>query len=1109
MNRAKKYVFLWIVVLSTIVSVFAQDGVRYSGSQLADPYRHDGRLTPVVGVHNIQLLRACRDSVSARYNYGWTYNHQPMICYWKGQFYVHYLCDSISEHVPPSRTVIQTSKDGYKWTAPRILFPEYPVPDGFSKPDYVGCSHGLKAIMHQRVGFYVSSENRLLATGNYGIALHPKDDPNDGNGIGRVVREMKEDGSLGPIYFVYYNHDFNEGNTEYPFYTRSPDKVFVRACREMMNDPLYRMQMVEESDRNDSMLPLKTPYKAFCHYSLEDGRIVGLWKHALTSISSDGGKTWPNPVARASGFVNSNAKIWGQRLSDGTYATLYNPAEFRWPLALSLSHDGLDYSTLNLVHGIVPPIRYGGNYKSFGPQYVRGILPGNGTPPDGDLWATYSVGKEDIWVTHIPVPVRNRVTSHVDDDISDARTISELREWNIYSGMATPIDLVEGPDRDTWLSMSDEDPFGFAYAERMIPSTSFLHVEFDVLPKQAGQGLLQIEFADSHGTSCARIELIDSLVRAKGGARYGNCGTFENGKTLHIAVDLSVSNRNYTVWIDGKRKTTRMLFAPVESIERIIFRTGAVGTHPNLDTPADQHTDMLRAGERDSLSIYYIGHLKSRGNEYVPILLQGDSYASYFEKFDALYVHDIVNDVDQTSSLGNFSLITEIPLFECSDPTIEEIYYFRWWTLSKHLRQTPVGVAMTEFLVPRSYADKYNLISSALGHHIHESRWLRDSSLVNQIIRIWYRGNGGQRMERMTNFSSWTPFSVYQSYLVTGDSSFVTDLLPDMKKEYLWWEQTHRTPEGLYWQSDVQDAMEESISGGRRKQYLRPTISSYMFGNSEAISHICRLAGDGYEAHYYQAKADTLRTLVEEQLWSDRDSFFETKRGDSLASVREAIGYVPWYFGLPSNANKYGVAWRQVCDKEGFDAPFGLTTAERRHPQFRAYFRASCEWNGPIWPFATSQTLTALANFLNDNPDNPYVTDSVWFRHMRLYAQSHYFHGRPYIGEYLDEKTGYWLKGDQIRSRHYNHSTFNDLVITGIVGLRPLAGDSVIEVNPLLPDGEWDYFCLDNIRYHGHNLTIAWDKTGLKYGQGSGLFVWLDGRCIGHRPTLGRLLCDW
>ena len=71
---------------------------------------------------------------------------------------------------------------------------------------YPGCTlknkaKDLDAIMHQRVGFYVSKSGRLIAMGNYGVALDKKDDPNDGNGIGRVVREIKKGRFLGPHLF--------------------------------------------------------------------------------------------------------------------------------------------------------------------------------------------------------------------------------------------------------------------------------------------------------------------------------------------------------------------------------------------------------------------------------------------------------------------------------------------------------------------------------------------------------------------------------------------------------------------------------------------------------------------------------------------------------------------------------------------------------------------------------------------------------------------------------------------------------------------------------------------------------------------------------------------
>ena len=55
------------------------------------------------------------------------------------------------------------------------------------------------------MGFYVSSDKRLLALAYYGVAMDKKDDPNDGKGIGRVIREIYKDGSFGPIYFIRYN----------------------------------------------------------------------------------------------------------------------------------------------------------------------------------------------------------------------------------------------------------------------------------------------------------------------------------------------------------------------------------------------------------------------------------------------------------------------------------------------------------------------------------------------------------------------------------------------------------------------------------------------------------------------------------------------------------------------------------------------------------------------------------------------------------------------------------------------------------------------------------------------------------------------------------------
>ena len=1152
---------------------YNRDVVHYSGTTMALSERHDGGLKPVVGVHSIQTMRGgSPSSIAGDFKSppapAWTYNHQPMLAYWNGRFYMHYLTDPRHEHEAPGKTMMQTSDDGYTWTEPTELFPEYPVPEGWTKESRpeLPPAHNLKAVMHQRVGWYCPPRpsSVLLAIGSYGICLTMKDDPNDGNGIGRVVRRVFDDGSLGPIYFIYYNHGFSERNTLYPYYKKSKDKALVSAVDQMLADPMQRMQWVEEADRGDALIPLDKPYKAFSGYTLPDGRKVALWKHAVTSLSADGGNTWRLVTVpesgrpgcdRAPGFVTSNAKIWGQRLSDGTYATVYNPSEYRWPLAISLSSDGLDYTTLSLLNGEVTPLRHGGQFKSYGPQYTRGIQECNQQPKDSNLWVAYSNNKEDMWVSRVTVPVRLNATSHANGSFSQYATLADMGDWNIYSPLWASVTL-----NGQWMTLNDSDPYDYAKVERVIPNTKELAVEFDLKAGQTTHGELDIEFVDDRGTVCSRI-VVDStgMMRVKGGARYGTLlKKYEAGKTYHVKATFSCSLHRATFLVtenDGTTgttetagtarasgtaggktlgKCTRQFDTPIESISRIVFRTGPLFDKPDTNTPADQDFDQPLADVRLSQASFSLANIAScplcgdivaaptaLTPPPAPAVLTYDAFSHYADRFNAMEDENIVTTIPNAQA--SEWMRRNIPLFDCPDEQMREMYYYRWWTLRKHIKRTPVGYGMTEFLVQRSYADRYNLIACAIGHHVMESRWLRDTTYLHQILRTWYFGNDGQAMTKMNKFSSWNPYAVQQLFNVQGDTTFLFSLKPRLEEEYARWEQTNRLPSGLYWQGDVQDGMEESISGGRKKQYARPTINSYMYGNAEALAWMNNMAYEVEKTRLYKKKANELQHLICEHLWNPDHQFFETRRGDvgdTLAQVREAIGYLPWYFDMYTGA-KYDVAWEQLLDEQGFSAPYGLTTAERRHPEFRSHGVGKCEWDGAIWPFATSQTLTALANYLERVKNNEEIAIASgraeeaakanhtfstlqlsYFRQMKLYTESQHHRGRPYIGEYLDEKTGAWLMGDRERSRYYNHSTYNDLIITGIVGLRPQQDGSIV-INPLVPQGQWPYFCLDGVTYRGHTLTIIWDQDGQRYHQGSGLTLLVDGHPVASRKDLG------
>jgi DUF1680 family protein len=481
-------------------------------------------------------------------------------------------------------------------------------------------------------------------------------------------------------------------------------------------------------------------------------------------------------------------------------------------------------------------------------------------------------------------------------------------------------------------------------------------------------------------------------------------------------------------------------------------------------------------------------------------VLDAGAFKHHVDFFNGMEPENIANDVPNQQSWAWMK--ENVPFFECPDQGFEQIYYFRWWTFRKHLKKTPDGFVFTEFLDQVGHSGQHNTISCALGHHIYEGTWLRDQRYIDEYARFWYVGHHGGPQPHFHRYSNWATWALYRRYLVNQDKAFLIDLLEAFIDDYQAWTRERGMENGLFWQYDVLDGMEESISGARRVRNARPPLNCYLYANARAISKVAEMAGREALAEEYAQKASRLKSLIQELLWDDEAKFFKVRHPDGAwADVREEIGFIPWYFHLPDPG--YEQAWRSLLDPQGFKAPMGITTAERRHPQFRSHGLGTCEWDGAVWPYATSQTLVALANVLRDYRQ-PYVTKADYFDALLTYARCHRYRDKPYIGEYLDEQNGTWLKPDSDRSRYYNHSTFCDLVISGLVGLVPREDDTVV-VDPLIPADVWDWFCLDNVVYHGRTLTILWDRTGEKYRKGNGLRVFADGMEVARSDGLTRV----
>ena len=166
-----------------------------------------------------------------------------------------------------------------------------------------------------------------------------------------------------------------------------------------------------------------------------------------------------------------------------------------------------------------------------------------------------------------------------------------------------------------------------------------------------------------------------------------------------------------------------------------------------------------------------------------------NAYVDRFNQYDEeLYKQYIPN------SQAKEFLSDNIPLFECPDKNIEEIYYFRWWTFRKHLKKTPEGFIVTEFLPDVSWAGKYNGICCPAWFHFREGRWLKHSGFLKDYAYYWLKDG-----EAVRSYSFPVSDALYQYYLVTGDNQLLKDLYPDLKDNYAEWKKEKFIPEtGLF-----------------------------------------------------------------------------------------------------------------------------------------------------------------------------------------------------------------------------------------------------------------------------------------------------------------------
>lgn len=182
-------------------------------------------------------------------------------------------------------------------------------------------------------------------------------------------------------------------------------------------------------------------------------------------------------------------------------------------------------------------------------------------------------------------------------------------------------------------------------------------------------------------------------------------------------------------------------------------------------------------------------------------------------------------------------LLANIPLFISSDSTISKVYNYRWWMISKHLKEYADPYdhkkywVITEFFGVKPWASLSGAITCPAGHQFYDVRWLRDPKYVKSYADYFIRGSASKLNQRENgnfltylsrpeshHFSSWMINGIEATLKIHPDRQWMNDMLPAMEKHQQVWDSlfTVRTPAsktfGMYKILDLYDGMEFSLS---------------------------------------------------------------------------------------------------------------------------------------------------------------------------------------------------------------------------------------------------------------------------------------------------------
>ncbi len=182
-------------------------------------------------------------------------------------------------------------------------------------------------------------------------------------------------------------------------------------------------------------------------------------------------------------------------------------------------------------------------------------------------------------------------------------------------------------------------------------------------------------------------------------------------------------------------------------------------------------------------------------------------------------------------------LVNNIPYFESSNDTLSRVYNYRWWMISKHLRDyyDPHDLknywVITEFFGYPAWGSLSGAITCPTAHQFYDVRWLRDPKYLQSYAEYFMLGSASKLNQRengnflthlsrpeSVHFSSWMVDGIESFLKIHPDKTWTQKMLPAMETHQhlldslFTVKNVKAKTDGMYKVLDLYDGMEFSLS---------------------------------------------------------------------------------------------------------------------------------------------------------------------------------------------------------------------------------------------------------------------------------------------------------